>query len=374
MAKSTNQSSGCVLITGATGLLGSQLLKLFITNSKVSIIVLGRGKSPLELAKRVCKILKNFDSKSKYNLSKFKRFKFVVGDIAKPNFAISKRDYRNLALNVEKIYHCAALTNFNAPKSELMIVNVEGTRNVLEFGKRCPMLKSIEYISSIYVVGKYTKSFSEDDVRKNQKFNNFYEYSKFRAEILVQKYISKGLRVNVYRPSVIVGESVNGRVINPGLLYQIFRLVKSGLVSVFPFDKKATINIIPCDIAAEIIYALSKDNRVNNVYHIVSLNDLRLRDVLKIAFSFYSMPIGRVVQPAVFIRSKLSPVKKRMWRPFLPYLRFYPRISSDMTRLKLKDYDIALPVIDAQYIQKILEYHDCNLFVKSDLIETKHKG
>src|SRR6202000_3048246 len=52
--------------------------------------------------------------------------------------------------------------------------------------------------------------FEERDLEKGQAFNNFYEETKHRAEILVRDRMRDGLPATIYRPSIVVGDSRTG--------------------------------------------------------------------------------------------------------------------------------------------------------------------
>src|SRR5260370_6906940 len=86
-----------------------------------------------------------------------------------------------------------------------MSVNVEGTHRVLDFAERCPSLRRLHYISTCYVSGRHDGVFREDDLGVGQSFNNFYEETKFLAEVELRKRTQ--LPTTIYRPSVIVGDS-----------------------------------------------------------------------------------------------------------------------------------------------------------------------
>lgn len=341
-----------ILLTGATGLLGSQLLFRLLKYTRSNIIILGRGDSAQNLSSRVFKVLKVFGFGEKEIFSN-KRLSFVLGDITKVRLGLNFKDYFDLQSRVEQIYHCAALTSFNATKAELWRVNVEGTKNIVEFGRKCFHLVGIEYISTIYVVGRCESKFSEFDLEKNQEFNNAYEVSKFNAELLVKKYCLQGIPINIYRPSVIIGESKKGKVINPGLLYNFARLIKNQHFDVLPFKSNALINLIPCDLAANMIYSLSCHPQKGCVYHIVSATDFRLVDVVRVMNGVLRRSTPRIVSPSAFLNSQVSAVSVRLWKPFASYLLHKPKISREYTSRSFGK----LPTVKHGFIRKTLRYY-----------------
>src|SRR6185295_13240080 len=91
-----------------------------------------------------------------------------------------------------------------------MRVNVDGTRHVLDFAAAQPSLERLHYVSTCYVSGRYQGVFAESDLEKGQTFNNYYEETKYLAEVEVQRRMREGLPATIYRPSVVVGDSTSG--------------------------------------------------------------------------------------------------------------------------------------------------------------------
>src|SRR5204862_3895812 len=105
-------------------------------------------------------------------------------------------------------HHLAAIYDLSVPRELGMRVNVDGTRHVLDFAERCRALRRFQYISTCYVSGHHDGVFRETDLDVGQRLNNFYEETKFLAEVEVRK--RSGLPATVSRPSVVVGDSVTG--------------------------------------------------------------------------------------------------------------------------------------------------------------------
>src|SRR5262249_44829249 len=132
----------------------------------------------------------------------------VVGDITAPDLALGggapARD------DVRAIYHLAAVYDLSVARDLAVKVNVDGTRHVLDWAGACPHLERLHYVSTCYVSGRYAGVFTEEDLEKGQTFNNFYEETKWQAEVLVRGRMQSGLRATIYRPSIVVGDSTTG--------------------------------------------------------------------------------------------------------------------------------------------------------------------
>jgi nucleoside-diphosphate-sugar epimerase len=77
------------------------------------------------------------------------RIRLVEGDITERGLAL-----REKIKNVSEIYHFAAVYDLSVKREVGMRVNVDGTRNVLEFATAQPNLRRLQYISTCYVSGR----------------------------------------------------------------------------------------------------------------------------------------------------------------------------------------------------------------------------
>ena len=87
-------------------------------------------------------------------------------------------------------------------------------RNTLNFCAHCPKLKRHHYVSTCYVFGNYKGRFKETDLEKGQTFNNFYDETKYHAEVLVKKATNAGMPTTIYRPAIVTGDSKTGETQN----------------------------------------------------------------------------------------------------------------------------------------------------------------
>lgn len=181
-----------ILITGATGLLGSYLM-LELLKSNDNIVAAYRRKSSIEKSKKIF---------SYYDREKdFDKIQWLELDIL---------DYESLLENFSSdsvIYHCAAVVDFGKMKSETIFeVNHKGTENVvnacLENG-----VKKLIYASSIAALGgnKSSKIINEESKPDTSKNHSPYSLSKYRAETEVWRGINEGLNAVIVNPSIILG-------------------------------------------------------------------------------------------------------------------------------------------------------------------------
>jgi len=140
-----------------------------------------------------------------------------------------------LADEVVEIYHLAAIYDLGVRREFAMRVNVEGTRNMLEFACHCRGLRRFQYVSTCYVSGTHAGEFSETDLERGQRFHNFYEETKYLAEVDVQKRMREGLPVTIYRPAIVVGDSKTGNTQKYDGPYSVIRfLLRQPRLAVLP--------------------------------------------------------------------------------------------------------------------------------------------
>jgi thioester reductase-like protein len=131
------------------------------------------------------------------------------GDITRPDMSLTRQDADRLSQTIERCFHLAALYDLTASAATSQAVNVRGTRWVLEFLKRCPKLKKLNYVSTCYVSGTLAGPIHEDALPEPPSFRNEYERTKYEAERLVREAFAD-VPTTIYRPAVVVGDSRTG--------------------------------------------------------------------------------------------------------------------------------------------------------------------
>ncbi len=181
------------------------------------------------------------------------RIEIVEGDITQP---LNLRGD-----DVVEIYHLAAIYDLAVRRDPAMRVNVDGTRNVLDFAARCPSLRRVHYVSTCYVSGRYPGLFRETDLEKGQAFQNYYEETKYLAELEVQKRMRDGLPATIYRPAITVGDSVTGATQKyDGPYFVIQWILRQPRLAVLPMvigSKRLHLNVVPRDFIIDAFDRLS---------------------------------------------------------------------------------------------------------------------
>jgi nucleoside-diphosphate-sugar epimerase len=183
-----------ILLTGATGFLGSHVLyKLLLNGEKVRAIK--RATSSMENVNRV------FEFYGDKNLSLLNNVEWVEADI------LNVFEVEEVVKGIEEVYHCAAVVSFNPKDKEVMLqTNARGTENLVNASLEAGV-KKFCHVSSIAALGRNsTKDIvTENTWWKPSSKNSHYSISKYRAEREVWRASEEGLDVVIVNPSVIIG-------------------------------------------------------------------------------------------------------------------------------------------------------------------------
>src|SRR5687768_1070079 len=188
-------------------------------------------------------------------------FALIEGDITHPNLGITEEDLQTIRDETTTVYHLAAAYDLAVDKETATRVNLEGTKNVNELCRSLPNLRRYNYVSTCYVAGKRLGRILETDLAHDAGFRNFYEETKYLAEMEVEK-LKADLPVTIFRPSVVVGDSQTGETVKyDGIYYLIHYLRKApALLRVFNVgNKDVRLNLVPVDFVVEGIAALARD-------------------------------------------------------------------------------------------------------------------
>ena len=106
-------------------------------------------------------------------------------------------------------------------------------------------------MSTAYVSGRTPGAFTEADLDRGQAFNNWYEQTKYLAEVEVRREMERGLSATIYRPSIVVGEMPTGATRKYDGLYFVIRwLLRQPRVAIMPVAGDPTqveFNAVPLD-------------------------------------------------------------------------------------------------------------------------------
>lgn len=243
-----------IFVTGFPGFLGSRLVPRLLRRSPD--------------ARAVCLVQPKFATVAKARVEELVgaddslvgRIELAEGDLTVDGLGLDRRS--ELAADTTEVWHLAAVYDLSVAREVGMAVNLDGTRNVLRFVEECPRLERHQYVSTCYVSGRHCGPFKESDLDVGQSFNNFYEETKFLAEVEVARSRDGGVPTSVYRPSVVVGDSHTGetqKFDGPYFLLQwiLRQPARFALVPLVGDPNVTRFNMVPSDFVIEAIDHLS---------------------------------------------------------------------------------------------------------------------
>tara|TARA_B100000767_G_C19684093_1_gene500914 strand:+ start:51 stop:1040 length:990 start_codon:yes stop_codon:yes gene_type:complete len=239
-----------ILITGATGLVGSHLLLKLIEKNTI-IVVLFRS----EYKKR-----KTLDFLKER--MKFKKWEDIIwrkGDISNQPSLVSALK------GITHIYHCAAFISFAHHKQEILKkVNQQGTANLVNLAIK-NKIKKIAYVSSIAALGNdaNSKIIDESTPWNADQDHTPYAYSKYGAELEIWRGIQEGVPAVIINPGVILGTGIEG---NP------LALLCSRIDKNLPFYPKGSTGYVIVEDVVQVLIQLMDSEIKNERFILVAEN------------------------------------------------------------------------------------------------------
>ncbi|MGK0307470.1 MAG: dihydroflavonol-4-reductase [Urechidicola sp.] len=243
------------LVTGASGHLGNNLIRLLLSENK-----------------KVRATVRNINNKDPF---KGLDCEVVQADIT------DRESLKKAFKDVTNLYAVGA--NFSMwakdPKTEIYDNNVQGTQNVFDIAKECG-IKNIVYVSSVASLD-FTKLPANVDNGYNRDRRNWYYNSKNDSDRLAIELGKKyGIRTVVILPSAMIGSEAYKLSYSNNLVYQI-------LNGEIPVDTNVTLNWVDVkDVAFGAYKAMLKGNNGER-YILSNEQHTTLQESVKIASELY---------------------------------------------------------------------------------------
>lgn len=347
---------GTIFFTGFPGFLGVQLLPRVLARAPEDRAVCLVQPHFADLARR------RVDEMEAGDPSLAGRIELVEGDITVSGLGLD--DPTGLAASTTELWHLAAVYDLSVPREVGMRINVDGTRHVADFAEQARSLQRFQYVSTCYVSGRYTGPFGEDDLDVGQRFNNFYEETKFLAEVDVQTRRAGGLPTTIYRPSVVVGDSHTGETQKyDGPYFALQWLLRQGRWALMPAigdPSSYRFNIVPRDFVVDAIAELSGlDRSKDRVYQLADPRPLtvdELYDAMGEATGKHLIRIPLMTRVAKFFIERVPGVYSTMRIPSsaVDYLT-HPTHYLTGNQADLEGTGVACPPVRA-YLPTLVDY------------------
>jgi dihydroflavonol-4-reductase len=206
-----------ILLTGATGLIGSHVVRL--------------------LAERGDEVRVTVRATSKPEGLDALGVERVQADI------LDRRSIRRAMRGIERVFHAAGTTNLRLNRERTFQVNVEGTRIVLEEALRAGV-ERVVYTSSVAAVGPAPRGSTADETQvwDAGRYAIPYLDAKHEAEVEVLRLVARGLPAVMVNPAHVLGPGDPGR--------SSTALVRRFLRRQIPLYVDSTLNIVAVEDVA----------------------------------------------------------------------------------------------------------------------------
>jgi nucleoside-diphosphate-sugar epimerase len=209
-------------------------------------------------------------------------FVIIEGDITKRSLMIHPDIQNRLKEKVTHVFHLAALYDLAVPRNIAFKINVNGTDNVNNWVRELTNLKRYVYFSTAYVVGKREGTLYETELIRPISFKNYYEETKYEAEVLVDK-LKEEIPITIIRPGIVKGHSVTGETIKfDGPYFMMNFLERLKFLPLLPRLGKgeAYVNLVPIDYIIQATAFLSfLDRGAGKTYHLTDPHPYRASEI-----------------------------------------------------------------------------------------------
>lgn len=168
-----------------------------------------------------------------------RRVRELAGSLESPQLGLTRTAYRDLARRTDLVVHAAAATNWKVSPAQIRRTNVESTRSMLAFAERAQA--PLHFVSTAFVAnpprpegGRFASALAYID-------------SKIEAEQLTR---DSSVPTVIIRPSVVMGDSRDGRMAAFQGLHRMAGMVARGRVPLIACDADALTDVVPQDVVA----------------------------------------------------------------------------------------------------------------------------
>ncbi|TPN87535.1 NAD-dependent epimerase/dehydratase family protein [Aquimarina algicola] len=242
-----------VLVTGATGLVGTHML-IKLIKEQSQIRALYRTEAKKEKAKTV--FLSYFSKKEEYLFDTIDWVKADINDIPALSEAFK---------GITHVYHCAAIISFDISQyKKLRKVNIEGTANIVNLSL-VHNVQKLCHVSSIATLGdSINGQLIDENAEWNPEVkNSVYAITKYGAEMEVWRGTQEGLNAIIVNPGVIIG---------PGFFYDgsgyIFKKIYNGM----PYYTNGVTGYVGIEDVVNLMFLLTNSEFTRERYIVVSEN------------------------------------------------------------------------------------------------------
>ncbi|MFG2503567.1 thioester reductase domain-containing protein [Streptomyces sp. NPDC048441] len=335
-----------ILLTGATGYLGSHLLLDLLRQGDAHVVCLVRAADDAAAERRLADALASFDQP--WTAEVRRRVTVLAADLRQPRLGLPQETWESLARDIDSIVNVAAAVDFLRGYPSLRQTNVLGPLALAELAMTGPA-KPLHHISSVAVFNEVgiEKMGEDDPVAHIDRLFAGYDKSKWAAEAVLRRAREHGLTVTFLRPGAIGGHTRTG-VYNP-------RDLSTGLIGAFSRYRTVPafkfMNLAPVDWISKVTAAVVFDPEAWGQNYNVTGRAETLPQLVK------DMKLaGMNVRVANWKDWRDDLIKRHAADP-VPELDFLIRILSSPTAMKLFEALMFGPEAGSERVDRFVARH-----------------
>jgi len=323
-----------IIVTGATGFLGSHFVVEYLRRYQGDIHCIVRGSSQGIVDAKLAASLDKAAAASMSIAPSLQQVNAVCGDLELPECGV-----QSSIRGVSEFWHFAASLEFDAERSDhIERQNIEGVRNAVTLAARAGARRFI-HVSTAYTCGHETGAIAETLHNAEGPFNNFYEETKCRAEHLVTELCAQaGMALTILRPAIVIGHSETFRTGGSETgLYGFIRelsmlapsLRASGAHVRINGNPDTVPNFVPVDYLISDLFSLVSEQEVNTgIYHLSSTSGVTSSVAVKVIceeLGISNLTVERVAPDSASPIERLLMGKTQFYSAYLSEQKVFAR-------------------------------------------------
>lgn len=372
VSRATEAVPAEILLTGASGFLGTYLLRRLLDTTTARIHCLVRAGDDERARRRLV------DQQQRYGLGPLLdgRVVALAGDLGQPSLGWAEDRFDGYARRLDLIVHSGAYVNFTYPYGQLAPVTVAGTVELIRLAAAHRGIP-LHYVSTLAVIAGFGAAgvgrVDEDTpLAFPEHLYMGYTEAKWVAERILARARDAGLPVAVHRPYEISGDLRGGAWNLESATCALFKVIADSGVAP---DVDLALDLIPVDVlAAQIAYIATRRPAEPGTYHLANPAPATLRDVVarlrargyRIRYEPFASWVPEVVRfacdhpdhpftPFLSLWVDRSPrsglVLKEMF-----FAEHFPAFGRDRAAAALAGAGIRVPPVDAALLDHYIDF------------------